>query len=85
MILIVLIEESPARVRGDEVVLGLRAIAVLGCGSETLENQIPVRQPVHETGRDLLCVIMLSRASILYCGEASRDKRFRRAVAVVKL
>ena len=29
MILIVLIEESPARVRGDEAVLGLRAIAVL--------------------------------------------------------
>ena len=90
MILIVLIEESPARVRGDEAVLGLRAIAVLpvvglGCGSETLGNQRPVRQPASETGRDLFCVIMLSRVSILYCGEASRDKRFRRAVAVVKL
>jgi hypothetical protein len=88
MILIVLIEESPARVRGDEAVLGLRAIAVLpvvGCGSETLGNQRPVRQPASETGRDPFCVIMLSRVSILYCGEASRDKRFRRAVAVVKL
>ena len=65
MILIVLIEESPARVRGDEAVLGLRAIAVLpvvglGCGSETLEIKglsasLPVKRAA--TCSALLCFL----------------------------
>ena len=86
-----LIAESPAPVPGEDAFFGLRAIAVLpvvglGVWATEIGNRTPVCQSTVSTGLDpARCVIMLSRASILYCQEASRDKRFLRVVAVVKL